>query len=129
MKKFRGSIGDVLIIAVICLVAFVAISSFTSSKKETSYSIKTDEPTVDEEAAVLAPTPEEGSDEVIIFTPNPSQELKETKYSLDEVYHPEASGPRRDHQALRGKQPGIQPLRFEQRRLRTGDARDLSQGL
>ena len=86
MKKFRGSIGDVLIIAVICLVAFVAISSFTSSKKETSYSIKTDEPTVDEEAAILAPTPEGGSDEVVIFTPNPSQELKETNYSLDEVY-------------------------------------------
>lgn len=87
MKKFRPSFGDVLIIAVICLVIGFAVVTFNNSKKGTSYSLKSNEATVDEEAATLQPSGEENTnDEVVIFTPNPNKEYKDTKYTLEQVY-------------------------------------------
>ena len=88
MKKFRPSIGDILIIAVICLViGFAVVSLSSNSKKNTSYSLKASEATVDDEAATLQPSGDDGNtDEAVIFTPNPNKELKETKYTIEQVY-------------------------------------------
>ncbi len=86
MKRFKYStstyIATISLVLVVILAGYIAITSVN----ETSYSKKSNEGIVDEEAAVLEPGEGESSDEDIHYIPNPNVELKETNYTIDEVY-------------------------------------------